>query len=389
MRNEYLLYPNALEKIKISGIEDRVDELKNSEDGLPFIGSFISEQDIVNTVQDLKQRGYYKNFPKELAPNYQKTLNEILRNPQESFWSVRKSDKTIKEPCELEDISLFTGDIASMILTPEELWNYSRFNFSSPSELAITVGAYITQRSKDRLSDYENGYQWTSKRFDGSEVRNQITGSDHYDLRIYQTNVTPYPTTDPFNSKIEIRPIFASDKDFVAAYHSTEGSLLVAVMKYVEQLGIKTQYQQDNAKSLIEWGKTLGQRGGGCTEHFGGFDENPMLFFIGYNYDIPILNKSNETEKPTNFSLGVDSGRGFYGAYIASNDDFVLSYENYNKADGPYKSINVRFRPEDAEHLIKGLIFQSAKGLGRTSASQLFEILKYRYSSKFEEDQKF
>ena len=109
---------------------------------------------------------------------------------------------------------------------------------------------------------------------------------------------------------------------------------------------------------------------------------------MGYEYSIPVLDKLNETERNTPFSLGVDGGEGVYGVYIAHNGDFILSYENYGNSKKSCKSIDVRFRPEDAQHLIKGLIFQSAKGLGRTSANQLFEILNYRYSSEFDEDQK-
>ncbi|MDD2482936.1 MAG: hypothetical protein PHE32_03160 [Candidatus Shapirobacteria bacterium] len=387
MRFEYLLYPNAVEKIESSGIRDRVDKLDKSEDGLPYIGGCRYKDGVINSVKDLKQRGFYKHFPKEFAQKYQSTLNKILRNPQGSYWLIRKPSGTFNEKCALEDMDLFTGDTASMILTPEELWDYSKFNFSSPSELATTVGAYITQRSKECPSDYRNGYQWISKRVDGSEVKNQITGSEHYDLRIYQTDITPYPTTDPFDNEIEMRPVLDSDNNFIDPYHSTEGSLLVAVMKYVEQTGIKTQYQEDKAKSLIKWGHSLGQGGGGCTEHLGGFDHDPRQFFWGYEYSIPVLDNSDETEKHTPFSLGID-GEAEYGVYIAHNGDFILSYENYGKSEKPHKTINIRFRPEDAEHLIKGLIFQSAKGLGRTSANQLFEILKYRYSSKFEKDQK-
>ena len=388
MRFEYLLYPNAIEKIKSSGIEERVDELNNSEKGLPYIGGCRYEDDVINSVKDLKQGGFYKHFPREFAQKFQSTISEIFRSPQDSYWSIRKPTETIKEPCQLEDMDLFTGDIASMVLSPEELWNHSKFNFSSPSELAITVGAYITQRSREWPSDYRNGYQWISKRFDGSEVKNQITGSSHFDLRIYQTDITPYPTTDPFDSEIEIRPVVNSDKNFIAAYHSTEGTLFVAIMKYIEQQGIKTQYQEDNAKSLIEWGRSLGQGGGGCTEHFGGFDHPSRQFFWGYNYPIPILNKSDETEETTPFSLGVEIREGGYGAYIAHNGDFVLSYQDNAKSKEPHKPINVRFRPDDAEHLIRGLIFQSARGLGRTSVAQLLDILNYRYSPKFNEDQK-
>jgi hypothetical protein len=385
MRSEYLLYPNVIEKLKLSGIEERVNKLESSEEGLPYIGGACFHDDIINSVKDLKQDGFYRYLPREFSQKYQDTMKETLRRSGDSYWLVKKHEETVKEPCEIEDMDLFSGEIASMVLSPEELWNHSRFNFSSPLELVTTVGVFIKQRSR---LDYQKGYQWNSKRLDGSEIINQITGSHHYDLRIYQTDITPYPTIDPFGNEIEMRPVINSDKEAVVAYCSTEATLFVAVMKYIEQQGIKTQYQEDSAKSLIEWGRSLGQRGGGCTEHFGGFDNDPRLFFIGYNYPLPVLSKSNETKGRSLFSLGVEMTEGGYRPYITHNGDFILSYQDNESVNKPHKPISVRFRSDDAEHLIKGLIFQSANGLGRTSVKQLLDILKYRYSPQFNKDQK-
>lgn len=379
MKSEYLLYPNAVEKLISSGIEQRVETFKNSKERLLNTREYRFDDQIINSINELKKNGFYMHFPTEFSQKYQNTMIEILRRPDNFYWSIKKPNEVIKEPCQTEDMDLFSGEIASLVLSPEELWNYSRFNFSSPTELAITVGAYITQRLKEK-TDYEKGYKWVSNKFDGSKVRNQITGSVDNDLRIYQTDITPYPTTDPFNSDIEIRPIIESDRNFAGTCHSTEATLFVAVMKYVEQQGIKTQYQEDNAKSLIEWGHSLGQ-----DEE--GFDEDPVLSFIGYNNSIPILNKSDETEEYTPYSLGVDMGEGRYDIYIAHNGDFVLSYQDSSKIDEPRKPINIRFNSDDAEHLIRGLIFQSAKRLGRTSSKQLFDILEYRYSPQFILDQ--
>ncbi len=52
----------------------------------------------------------------------------------------------------------------------------------------------------------------------------------------------------------------------------------------------------------------------------------------------------------------------------------------------PRKRISMRFQPEDAEHLVKGLIYQSAKGRGGTSARQLLAIMEYRFSESFDRD---
>ena len=76
------------------------------------------------------------------------------------------------------------------------------------------------------------------------------------------------------------------------------------------------------------------------------------------------------------------TGEGSYFTYVAHNGDFVLSYQD---KENPVKPINMRFLPEDAEHLVNGLIYQSAEGLGRTSAKQLLDIIEFRFSDVFDE----
>ncbi|HLC63366.1 MAG TPA: hypothetical protein VJJ21_03535 [Candidatus Nanoarchaeia archaeon] len=58
----------------------------------------------------------------------------------------------------------------------------------------------------------------------------------------------------------------------------------------------------------------------------------------------------------------------------------------YNIYPETVKKINARFLPEDAEQLVKGVIYQSAKWLGRTSAGQILSILEYRFSDNFQEE---
>jgi len=385
MRSHYLLYPSAIGRIKQSGIEARVEKLKKSENGLPYFGGLVYDSEIANSVQDLKKRGFYKHLPRDFEKYYKRIMNGILKEPKNFHWTIQRPADVIKEPCELEDLLLFSGDIASEVLNPNEIWDYSKFGFSSPSEFITTVGAFIIQQSHRGNSFFREGYKWTRKREDGSEIVTEVTGSEHADLRIYQTDIAPYSTTDVFGNAIEMRPETDADRHIVAAYHSTEGTLLVAVMKYIEQQGISAEYQKDEAKQLVEWGRSLGQVVGTSAEHLGGFDQNPMLFFPAYDIPIPQLNESNETEQHSNFWLPTMS-EGAYGAYIANNGDFVLSYQNKDDIENPAKPISTRFLPDDAEHLVRGLVYQSAKGLGRTSVKQLLDIIKYRFSGKLEED---
>jgi hypothetical protein len=47
----------------------------------------------------------------------------------------------------------------------------------------------------------------------------------------------------------------------------------------------------------------------------------------------------------------------------------------------------VSFLPEDMDNVIRGLLYQAASGLGRTSARRLIDMMEYRFSPKFDKDQ--
>ncbi len=376
MRFNYLLYPAAFEKIKQSGIETRVQELKDSEEGLGFINGNVWDDDIIWRVKRLKEEGFYQHLPKDFRENYKTTLNGMINNPEKFLWTVERPSGTITEPCELGDLLLFTGDLASMVLKADEIWDYSKFGFSSPSELVTTIGAYVIQQSNS--CSVREGYKWARKRKDGSEIVTEITGDGHSDLRIFQTEIAPYPTKDPYGNVILMRPDISADKKIVAAYHSTESLLLMSALKYIEQEDLDVNFKKDNAKELIEWGRSLRRGGGSCTEHFGGFDKDPELLFILYDIPIPSLDEKSSTERNSPFNLFM-AGGGQYNTFV-SEGDLVISYQNEENINNSTRQIRARFLPEDAEHLVKGLIYQSAKGLGRTSVNELLKILEYKFS---------
>jgi hypothetical protein len=388
MRFHYNLYPAALEKLKASGIEERVQTLKATEDGLPYFGGFVTHGDIISSVRHLKEEGFYKHFPEEFRTTFSEVITGMVNRPEAYSWTVKKPGGNVSEPCDLADLQLFTGQVVSTLLTPEEIWDYSKFGFSSPQELVTVAGIYLMQQSSC-LGSFKEGLKWTTQRADGSEMVTEINGSSDYDLRVHQTDIAPYPVIDPFGNAIELRPELNEDRNLIATHHSTEATMFVAVMRYIEQQGIETDYLKESAKQLIEWGSSFGQRGGACTEHL--FDDSndheTMMAFIGYEREIPTLNEENETDQHSQYWLRMGANSA-YGAYVGSNGDLVFSRQDDADAMRQHhKPITMRFLPSDAEPLLKGLVYQCAKGLGRTSAKKLFGMLEYRYSPQFEKDQ--
>lgn len=388
MRFSYIIYPEAKEILKKTGIVKRVDEIKQSEDGLPYLGGSIFSGEIQGIVKELINEGYYKNVPKDFYETYKKVLNGILNKPEEHFWTIKTQGGEVKEPCQLEDMMMFTGDLASLVLKPEEFWEYKKFGFETPSELITIVGTYIFNESRGKNDVvYDKGLIWTTNNKDGSKILTNITGDHNYDLRVFQEDVTHYKVIDPFGNPIRMRPAMSTTKRIMSAYHSEESRFLVALFKYIDQLDIPVDFKKDNAQRLIDWGRSFGQAFGATAQHLSPDYRDVESFFITYDIDIPRLNEENESEVVSSYFVG-SLGEGSYRAYIDSKSNLVFSYITSENVSEKKRGIEIKFTPEDAEEAVKGVIYQCAKGLGRTSALQVLDLVQYKHSDKFIQDQK-
>lgn len=387
MRFNYNIYPEAKSKLDESGLTKRI---KNS---LPkfetSLMGCIYEDDVVSAVDELKEKGFTKTLPKEEGKVFGEKMNVLFKNRDKSFWIVKRPEGICREELELEDFMILTGWTASNVLKPNDLWDYKKLGFRSISEMTGTVGAAIIEmmRKGSRLRD---GYKWHTKLDDGRIFVNEISGDHNLDLRVYQTDITPYETTDPLGEKVNYRPELRDDGGYVAAYHSTESAMLIAVLKYAEQVkkisAIKPKTLEEKAQDTIKWARSLGQHGGGCAEHFGGFDRDARLFFSWWDFPLPVFDENKETSKHVHDYIPT-AYKGAYSAYINKKGELLFSHENFSKPSAK-KGISVFYQPEEIDHLIKGLIYQSAMGLGRTSVRQLISILEYRFSDNFEKNLK-
>jgi hypothetical protein len=389
MRNEYLLFPKGLELLECAGFKQRVLELKK-EDKLPYLGGHHNINDCLDTINCLKKEGFYEFLPKEFKDSYSLIMNKIfseLSNDCKTScsWKVFRPEGVVKNQVEDQDLRLFNGEFASYVLKPEEVRQFKEFGFSSPVDLFSTLGLYVFQIANN--SSLREGYVWTREDPFGSTIVSEITGNNHADLRIFQKDITSYKTISPFEEESLIRPEVFEDSHSLAPHDSTESKLLTIILKYLNQEKIVLDCFKDNGKKLIEWGKSLGQGGGSCAEHLGGLsNSNPREYFLSWDWPLAKLNSNDETKDLSLEHLSCQSG-GFYSAYIGDKKDLVFSYDNKLNRETVKKNIRIRFPVQDAEQLVKGLIYQSAKGLGRTSAKQLFNIIKYRFSPEFISDQ--
>lgn len=381
MRFKYLLYPEAREKLNSAGITARVEKAK--EDYTIGIRGFVLDSEVPDMIVEMKNGGFFKHFPQDQLAEFRHNANAVFQKRKNSHWTINRNEGAYSEAVDIDDLLLLIGYDASLVLDPKEIWDFKKFGFSNVTDFAGSVGVLINEVI--HRDTFRRGYLWQVRTPDNRVFDNEVTGDENCDMRVLQTDTTPYLTIDPLGNQVSFRPEISPDRRGIIAYHSTEGELLSIVLKYAEQIGIKPKSLTDNAKGTLEWAISLGQGGGTCAEHFGGFDRDVRMFFTEWNIPLPRLDKDNSATQ-NSFDGVVRNGGGVYMAYLDVDGNLVFAYEPKEQERIPKKNICALYYPDDVDHLIKGLLYQSAKGLGRTSCKQLVDILGYKMSDQFHLD---
>lgn len=384
MRFRHIIYPEALERLNSSGISKRVKDASERYD-ITIMGSLI-ESEVVDLVNEMKERGIFTHLPDEVKGGFQTQMNGLFKSPEDYLWRTKRFDGTeATEKGDLEDVVGLVGWWSSQVLKPEEVFDYKKFGFNNLTDFTGSVSSLINNTLH---RGFKEGYKWEFTTKDGRTFVNEITGDTNCDLRIHRTDITPYKTFDPFGNEVSFRPEMDADRFGAYPYHSVEDSLLAGVIKWIDQTGINAKSLENQARDTIRWAKSLGQRGGTCTEHFFGAPDS-LRTRMAYNTGIPLpkLDANDRSEQTSSDGL-VASSDYYYGLYIGSDNELAFVSEHRNKAPSPEKKVVLRFMPEEADYLVKGLLYQSAKGLGRTSAAQLISLLEYRFSPEYESDLK-
>ncbi len=388
MERKYILYPEAKRKLAESGLSKRLAGAIAEDKIDTFIGTEMLVQEFAEMgLRDIKKSSAFKRLRHSERDEFYKTLVGAYEGRKDNRWEIKHNDDVHYVETAPEDIVLLTGERASGLLYSRELFNYRKFGFSSITELTGTLGAAMETAVEH--TPWEKGLAWETVRADGRTISSVITGDFHYDLRIFQHDVTPYEVKDPSGSRVHYRPLTENDTTCVYGYHSTEGQLLATILKYFDQTGQEPDILKDNAKGAIEWTMSLGQTIGATAQHFGNFDTHPALFFTNWDHPMPRLDERYNATCVSTDSIYVLHSEG-YGTYIGPKNELILpleeAQENHDLFLNIAKKQSVTFVPEDADNLVKGLLYQAAKGLGRTSARQLVNILRWRFSPNFGSD---
>lgn len=380
MRFKYFLYPKAKNKLESSGLLKRIEEA-NERNNLPFI-THTMNSDVVREINNMKKRGYFDTLDEHERIIFQQKLQKAFVNNESHKWKVYRNEKVIEEIIEPEDFYLMTGFLSSFVLEKDEIWDYKKFGFDTINNFVGCMGTAIWSSES---VDIRGGYKWTTKTSNGRIFENNISGDSNLDLRIYQTDITPDKTIDPTGIEVLYRPELDDDRKCVSAYHSTEEDFLVGVLKWINQEKISSDMIKFNGAPLINWTKSLGHRIGAAAECFGDFNTNSPLIKLNNFYDkIPSLDKNYSTEQRTFDGVSV-GGNSFFGMYIGSNKELIFAYEKSDKIEKEKKPETI-FYPSEADHLLKGICYQSAKGLGRTVPQKLISLIEYRFSGEMDRD---
>lgn len=368
MWHEYTVYPEAVKKAKASGLIKRVFDYDWEESAYSswYHSAWFGGQ-IQDAVNNMKERGYFANIPKEEHENFRINLNRV--NNEGGQWQVTKGDKTITQATEGEDTGLLLGDPAAEILKPDEFWRYKDFGFDTHSEFIGTIGAIFLNQmeKKDRYSD-EEGLKWRTVLDDGRIMINKYLDDHNGDFRLNQKEITPYETVDPFGNQVNYRPTLGDDGGIIAGYHSVEVSFLATILKYANQNGLKSEILDSDGEEVhnqLSKGRALGN----FAETYSNGEDiwSVKNAFIPFGIrDLPQIDEREE-----NASI--------YGIPTINEESYFM----YQKGDnlvftyGRDGNPLAEFSPSDVDNLIRGVFLQAQRGKVRTHPNSLLKGLDY------------
>lgn len=386
MENEFLVFKSEREKIEDSSLGEYLNDWKVKKE--PSSIYHVWEDDIRRTVQELTERWVYDVLKKrlkapELIKRFAAVMNWIFKNDAKNrpHWNVGGTERETQ----YQDAMLWTGEMFDMTQSRarKDLWDSKKYglDYDNPLVFMGTISAYIMNLIKFDLR--ERGYSWQNTH-NGQTYHNVLTGDTHCDFRLFRHDRTEYPTRDPFWNQVQYRPLsWENDTHLVAGYHSVEPQFLVGVMKWIEQIGKTKEVFGEDGSDIFTWLQKIGRWWWGtCSEHFGGssFASEPEFLFMNF-YDCPIprLDEDNKPDGRSIDGLPLD-WESSMKMYIGPNQELVFSHSRNREVVNRVAT----FYPDEAIHLVKWVLQQSALLLGRTSVDVLVNMIHYRMQSDFE-----
>ena len=377
----YRVYPNGLRKLDQAGITTRIEALRDDE-LQKYRKSAVSLDDIRRVVGRMEGEGYLRNLEKHERNEYKQFLYRAARE-EDFYWTTNRKGGKLKERAVAEDFYLLSGIRNLAVLQDNELFDYKKFNFESLFEFTGTVGSALEMVSK--ANGWRYGLPWNTLRENKRTISSIVTSDGSGEMRIFQQDITPYETMDPFGKRVFYRRLGIADKSTVEASSSTESYLLISILKYAEQLGLKPDILEKGAVTTNQYLTNVGSVEMEKRHRIVNKDtESIKMLFRAW--EVPLPTVSGGKVKDSKFAHFIPSTLGGgYNICIGENNELVIGRKIRNEID---VENSVTFLPDDTNNLIKSLLYQAARGLGRTTERQLLDIIEYRYSAEMKDGYK-
>ncbi len=378
MMETYWVYPNGpgLRKLDRGGITARIEALSGEDIARQRTGA-ISMDAVRLAVGRLEGDGLLRSLDKREREEYKQLLYRAARG-ESFYWEITRADGKQKERATADDFYIMSGIRNLAVLQDTDLFNYKKFNFDSLFEFTGTVGAALEVVSKS--NGWKHGLPWSTMRSDKRTISSVVTSDGAGELRILQQDRTPYSTVNPFGARVHYRRLGLADKKVVEADHSTEGYLLLSILKYIDQMGLQPAILENGAISATQYA-AISVRNDGIKQYAYMEKDYGVLPVLFKSWDTPVpIIKDNKIPDGSFAHFLPSSFGGGYSICTNEAGELIIGRKIRNEVDVENA---VTFIPEDMDNLLKGLLYQSARGLGRTPTRHLLDMLDYRYSPDF------
>lgn len=390
---DYVLSQEADSRIKKSELWARINGFfVNNTEGIPnFEMGGLLKPDVEYITNIVREWGFYETLPAKFKWRYLDVMKSILNDKWIAYWTVNRLWLNSTIEAKLRDIVLFSWIYPSFVMSPEEIWNHEKFGFGTTSDLVISVSTYIINliswQPKDWLT-WQTTNNWRT-------FVSKYTWDHMRDPRLIRTEITSYPTINPFWDNSSVRPHESADNQCVWWNQNTEAMFLVSVLRWIEQCNITS----DVLIWWIEWiFELISKMSVWHLTCFAIVKRIEDIICPWQSSSLDSLSSKISTDHKKQFTkykrplpelwsiVEVKYWPHIMGGWINlaqvkwRNLLFTQDTKLWEKFDG--QRVHCELYPEEADDILKWIIYQAYRWLWRTSILEILSILAFYLKNK-------
>ncbi|MCF7872237.1 hypothetical protein K9L97_04345 [Candidatus Woesearchaeota archaeon] len=186
----------------------------------------IGLSNIYTYKDSLRQRKMLGEYEEEIIENYIKPIHYRLINGKHNS-TATINNNTIQIPIKSQDILLLSGEIASQILTKEEMKKWKDYGFEDKKDYWATIGAIMI----NELTKIKTNQEATIQSYDN--IRIYEIKCKETSLELIQYDHHPFERKDAFDTPMSYMPIHQTDLQ--AIYPAKKERFLEIILNYANQ----------------------------------------------------------------------------------------------------------------------------------------------------------